>query len=136
MKLQCLENAPSLNLFTQYGEDYVVIGRERHHQALIVGPNLLETGWTTHDCATLDASDFHWLAERIRAFGPDVALLGTGAKQHFFPPALQAPLLTQGVALEIMSTPAACRTYNLLATEGRKALVALLGAGASEFAKS
>jgi uncharacterized protein len=129
MKLQCLDNNSGLNLFTQYGENYVIVGQERHSQALIVGPSLLETGWTTHDFSTLDASDFRWLAERIRAFGPDVALLGTGAKQHFFPPALQTPLLTQGVALEIMSTPAACRTYNLLVAEGRKALVALLAHG-------
>jgi uncharacterized protein len=126
MKLQSTDNEPDLNLFTRYGADYVAIGQQRYSQALIVAPKLLETGWTTHDAATLDAADFAYLAEKIRSFGADVALLGTGAKQHFPAPALQAPLLAQGISLEIMNTPAACRTYNLLAAEGRRALVALL----------
>jgi uncharacterized protein len=126
MKLQRADHDPDLNLFTRYGADYVVVGQERFHQALIVGPKLLETGWTTHNFSTLEAADFIHLAERIRAFGADVALLGVGATQRFPSPALQTTLLTQGIPLEIMSTPAACRTYNLLAAEGRKALAALL----------
>ncbi|MDR3055204.1 MAG: MTH938/NDUFAF3 family protein [Zoogloeaceae bacterium] len=129
MKLQSAENEPGLNLFTRYGANYVDVGRQRFHQALMVAPNLLETGWTTHDATTLDAADLTVLAEKIRALGADVALLGTGEKQHFPSPALQAALRAQGVTLEIMSTPAACRTYNLLAAEGRKALVALVEPG-------
>lgn len=127
MQLQNTANEPGLNLFTQYGEGYVAIGQQRYRQALIVAPKLLETGWTTHAPEMLDTADFAYLAEKIRSFGADVALLGTGAKQHFpASPALLAPLLAQGISLEIMNTPAACRTYNLLAAEGRKALVALL----------
>ncbi|GHU14188.1 hypothetical protein FACS189441_3260 [Betaproteobacteria bacterium] len=127
MQLQNTPNEPGLNLFTQYGEGYVAIGQQRYDQTLIVAPKLIETCWTTHAAATLDAEDFAYLAEKIRVFGADVALLGTGVKQHFpAAPTLLAPLLAQGISLEIMNTPAACRTYNLLATEGRKVLVALL----------
>lgn len=55
----------------------------------------------------------------------DIILLGTGWQQHFPPAAWLAPFAAQQKPLEIMNTPAACRTYNILAAENRKVLAAL-----------
>ena len=52
--------------------------------------------------------------------GAEIILIGTGAKQQFLSPKLVAELSAHGAALECMTTAAACRTYALLASEGRK----------------
>ncbi|MCP4126357.1 MAG: hypothetical protein GY753_04760, partial [Gammaproteobacteria bacterium] len=57
---------------------------------------------------------------------PQLVILGTGEEQQFPQPALYALLLNQGVGVEVMTTPAACRTYNILVSEGRRVAAALL----------
>jgi uncharacterized protein len=54
-----------------------------------------------------------------------VVLLGTGARLRFAPPALLRSLMAHRIGIETMDTAAACRTYNILAGEGRS-VVALL----------
>lgn len=50
---------------------------------------------------------------------PDIILLGTGEKGHFAPRELQFALARAGVGLEVMTSAAAARTFNVLASEGR-----------------
>ena len=57
---------------------------------------------------------------------PEIVLLGTGAQFRFPEPALLAPLYKAGIGVEVMDTPAACRTYNILLGEGRNVVAALL----------
>jgi uncharacterized protein len=57
---------------------------------------------------------------------PEVVVLGTGAAQRFPPPELARALAATGVGVEVMDTRAACRTYNILASEGRKVAAAVL----------
>jgi uncharacterized protein len=64
--------------------------------------------------------------EAIAALSPQVVVLGTGARQRFPDPALYAGLLERGIGIEIMDTGAACRTYNILAGEGRRVVAALI----------
>jgi uncharacterized protein len=52
--------------------------------------------------------------------------LGTGAKIHFPTPELLTPLAQDGIGVEVMDTPAACRTYMILMAEGRQVAAALL----------
>ncbi|EGK08960.1 Mth938-like domain-containing protein [Kingella kingae] len=52
--------------------------------------------------------------------GANVLLIGTGEKQRFVSPKLVAQAASLGVGLECMTTAAACRTYMLLRSEGRK----------------
>lgn len=56
----------------------------------------------------------------------DVVLLGTGARQVFFPPVLKNTLAEKGVMVEAMDTGAACRTYNVLMAEGRRVAALLV----------
>lgn len=62
---------------------------------------------------------------RLRAHDPEVVIIGTGARHVFLPQELIAPLTRAGIGVEVMSTSAACRTYNILSAEGRR-IVALL----------
>jgi uncharacterized protein len=57
---------------------------------------------------------------------PEVVLLGTGKSHQFVHPKLIAVLMEKGVAVECMTTHAACRTYNILTSEGRHVAAALI----------
>ena len=57
---------------------------------------------------------------------PEVILIGTGNTQVFLPPAIQAHFFRRNIGFEVMTTDAACRTFNVLATEGRHVVAALL----------
>jgi uncharacterized protein len=56
---------------------------------------------------------------------PEVILLGTGSLQRQPPPALTTAVLRLGVGIEVMTTAAACRTYNVLVAEYRRVAAAL-----------
>ncbi len=57
---------------------------------------------------------------------PEVVLLGTGTRLRFPHPRLTRALTDAGIGVEVMDTPAACRTFNILAAEGRKVLAAVI----------
>ena len=63
--------------------------------------------------------------EPVRALEPDIVILGTGAALLRPKLDLMALMAERGVGLEIMDTPAACRTYNVLLNEGRSVVAAL-----------
>jgi uncharacterized protein len=56
----------------------------------------------------------------------DVLLVGTGAEIAHLPPDFRSPLEAAGVGVEVMASPAAARTYNVLLAEGRRVAVALI----------
>lgn len=66
------------------------------------------------------------LLDGVAAEGPAVVLLGTGAEFAPAPPALVARFASAGIGVEAMSTPAAARTFNLVAGEGRQVVALLL----------
>lgn len=57
---------------------------------------------------------------------PEVIILGTGDKQEFPKPQMFAHCAAQGIGLEVMANDAACRTYNVLTTEDRDIVLALI----------
>ncbi|MCY7315465.1 MAG: Mth938-like domain-containing protein [Rubrivivax sp.] len=64
--------------------------------------------------------------ERLAALRPEVVIFGSGARLRFAPPALMRSLIDQRIGVETMDTGAACRTYNVLLSEGRPVVAALL----------
>ncbi len=76
------------------------------------------------DFSSVTADHFSPLAEKADEI--DVFLLGTGGQMHFFRPDLREALKEKGLIADVMETGAACRTYNVLAAEGRRVAVALL----------
>ncbi len=121
MKLHA-DSPSAMNTFTAYGTGFVEINGERHTESLLVLPEGAVVAWDAPDFDTLGADHF----ERLLALQPEVVLLGTGERQRFPHPRLTAALARAGVGLEVMDTRAACRTYNILVSEGRRVLAALL----------
>jgi len=117
-----LANAPGLNMFTAYGEGYVEINRQRFEQSLLVLPGKIFEDWQASSLEALAISHFEAIAELM----PEIVLLGTGSVFRFPQAALTRPLVTAQIGLEVMDTQAACRTYNILAAEGRKVAAAII----------
>jgi uncharacterized protein len=117
-----LANMAGLNVFTAYGDDYVAVNHEKHLKNLIVLPESIIPEWSTASVETLVAEDMQKLLE----LGTEIILLGTGSRLRFPAGPLMRPFAPAGIGLEIMDLRAACRTYNILAAEGRKVAAALL----------
>jgi uncharacterized protein len=105
-----------------YGPGHVVINGELLQRNLVLTPERIIRDWRPSDFADLAGSDFAGLAE----LEPEVLLLGTGRRQRFPAPETYLELIRLGIGLEIMDTGAACRTYNILMSEQRRVVAALL----------
>ena len=99
----------------------------RVNDALYAGSLLLLPGrpvapWAVEAAGALGPGDF----AVFLAAAPELVLLGTGAVLRFPGAAARAALLERGIGLEAMTTAAACRTYNLLAQDGRRIAAGLI----------
>ena len=121
MKLH-LAGSAGLNVFTAYGDAFVSVNGQRYTAGLVVLRDRLITPWGPESFADIGAEHMASLAP----LGCEIVLLGTGPGQRFPPPAVLRPLIEAGIGLEVMSTQAACRTYNILAAEDRKVAAALV----------
>lgn len=108
-------------LIKAYNVGSVQVNDETYTHNLIVMPELL-TPWQASSFETLTAADF----EVITECKPELVLLGTGEKQQFPDYSLMVSLIKAGIGVEVMNTQAACRTYNIVASEGRQVAAALL----------
>jgi uncharacterized protein len=102
-------------------QPYIEINRQRHTQSVLLLPTQLEA-WPLKELSELDETSLNFFLNK----GLEVVLLGTGPLQRFPHPRLLRHLAAAQLGVEVMSTPAACRTYNILLSEGRKVGAALL----------
>jgi len=102
-----------------YGADYYRLDDVAHPAPLVVAPGHIAP-WAGYD----DLEPLLDMAGQI-----DVLFIGTGAQISPIPSALRQTLEGAGLGVEIMSSATACRTYNVLLSEGRRVAVALLPAG-------
>ena len=116
------EHAEGKNSFTGYGAGYVEINRTRHTSSLVASGERVIVDWPVSHVDGLAADHMAAIIE----LRPEIVLLGTGATFRFPEPARLAPLYKAGIGVEVMDTPAACRTYNILAGEGRHVVAALV----------
>jgi uncharacterized protein len=91
---------------------------------VIVSAEKIVEGWAPAATAVLTVAD---LAPAL-ALEPTILLLGTGTDRFLPDVDLMADLAQRRIGLEIMSTPAACRTFNVLLQEQRRVVAALLNA--------
>lgn len=99
-----------------YGAGFFRIGGEVFHGPVIAGPGGTQTwqGYTDPDALLA-------LKDEV-----DVLFVGTGAEIAHLPGALRTALEEAGLGVEVMASPAACRTYNVLLSEGRRIALALI----------
>ncbi len=106
---------------TGYGIGYLSVNGIRYEHPLIVSPEQAPERWGIPEFAALTAA----ATESLLRGNPEIIILGTGSAQHFADPGKIRPLIDAGVGIETMSTPAACRTYNILMGEGRRVVAAM-----------
>ncbi|MDV6344556.1 Mth938-like domain-containing protein [Nitrosomonas sp. Is37] len=121
MKLHLSEHE-GFNIFSGYGEGYIAINQVRYEHNLIVLPDHIIENWQIESIEQLKAAHF----DCLRPFQPEIILLGTGTTLRFPNPQLMKAMISSGVGLEVMDTHATCRTYNVLAAEGRRVAAALI----------
>ncbi|MEE9331878.1 MAG: Mth938-like domain-containing protein [Methylophilaceae bacterium] len=121
MKLH-LTQAENNNLITGYGVGYIEINKQRYEQQIIVMAEKLILDWSAKNFESLTEAHF----TQLLSLKPEVVLLGTGSTHRFVHPKLTASLAEKNIAVECMRTDAACRTYNILMSEGRNVAAALL----------
>ncbi len=120
MKLN-LTQADGNHLVTGYGEGWVQIDQNRLTAGFILTAEQI-VPWGVESIESVVAEDFL----PVVALAPEVFLLGTGAKLKFPHVACLKLLVESGLGYEIMDTPAACRTYNILMSEGRNVALAAI----------
>ena len=109
-------------IVTGVGSGWIRVEATEYRENVILTPDDVRTGWAPQGFAGLTESDFAELLESK----PELALLGTGETLRFPHPKLTRALAQARVGLEVMDTQAACRTFNILAAEGRRVVAALL----------
>jgi uncharacterized protein len=121
LKLQ-LANLGDTKLFTAHGADHVMVNGERYGRSTVVLAEEVRDDWAVPGFDELSEAHFAYFLD----LRPDVLLLGTGATQRFPHPRLYRSLIDAGIGVEFMTTPAACRTYNILVAEGRRVIAAII----------
>jgi uncharacterized protein len=110
-----------VNLISAWEPDAVRVGKEWYRSHLILSSQRILSDWTVTAPDRLQANDLSAAIE----LDPEIILLGTGNHLALPDIDLMAELADQGIGLEIMDTPAACRTYNVLIHESRNVVAAL-----------
>lgn len=100
----------------------VRINGAAHTSSLLLLPEQPLRPWPVPAGAPLALEHFQDLLD----CRPELVVLGTGAVLELPAPEIYGALLECGIGLEAMATAAACRTYNLLAQDGRKVAAALI----------
>jgi uncharacterized protein len=112
------------NAITRQDGGAVWINGQRFEGALLVPWRGNVVAWAAGGARGLEPAHF----EMALALGPELVIFGSGSRLRFVAPALYRSLIEARVGLETMDTAAACRTYNVLAAEGRSVVAALLPA--------
>ena len=107
---------------TGYGPGWVGINTEKVVDSVVVGSRGERLEWNCNRFEDLTPEHFAKLA----AMAPELVIFGSGNRIRFPQPVWLKPLMAQRIGMETMDTQAACRTYNILAQEGRHVVVALL----------
>jgi uncharacterized protein len=110
------------NLVTGLGDGWIKVGATEYRENCVLTPEGVHTGFAAHGFAQLTEQDLAQLLD----LKPEIVLLGTGAQQQFPHPRLTQALAAAHVGIEVMDTRAACRTFNILLGEGRRAIAALI----------
>ena len=120
-----LETNVEANLVRAYGPGEISIKDRIHRQSLILTADKIVTDWSPQGVESVTQQDM----QSVLDLSPEIVVLGTGDTLVFPDPEIMEIMgfvLGRGIGFEVMDTAAACRTYNILIHEGRRAVAALL----------
>lgn len=105
-----------------YSDQSILVGQTTLDQSCIISPQTIQTTWPIRHLDELIKSD---LVDPLLQYQPEVIIIGhTGPSQ--FLPSLASDLSRQRIGLECMSIGAACRTFNVLLSEGRHVVLGII----------
>lgn len=110
------------NVLTRQGPGELWVGSTRFTESLLVPWVGDVLPWAPRNTQELRPEHF----EAVLDLRPELVIFGSGPRLQFVSPALMRALIDRRIGVETMDTAAACRTYNVLVTEGRSAVAALL----------
>lgn len=113
---------PTAQTIRAYGPGWIGVDAEKITTSIILGSDGLRMAWPCTRFEDLTPEHFAQLA----TLQAELIVFGSGVRNRFPPPAWLQPLMARRLGLETMDTPAACRTYNILASEGRNVVAALI----------
>lgn len=130
MKMQ-LESSDQ-KLISNYGNGVLSVNGQDYRTNLLITQSRVIENWFEGALNELSMAHFEPLFDGAESEIPEIVLLGTGS-DHIFPDfALMAELRQRGIALEVMNTRAACRTYSVLVSEFRPVAAALIQIGVDD----
>ena len=109
-------------LVRSYSPGELRVGEETLRRSCVLRADQLIRDWRPQTLEDLQLSDL----DVVFALEPEIVVLGAGERQRFPPTQLLAAMLSRGIGCEVMATDAACRTYNVLVSEDRKVVAALI----------
>ncbi len=112
----------SAPVISAYGSGWVQLAGEQVRRSLVLSSDGRRFEWPCQAFEELTAAHFQQLAE----LKTELVIFGSGERLRFPAAQLTRALIDSQIGIETMDTQAACRTYNLLAGEGRHVAVALL----------
>lgn len=121
MKFQ-LDQPEGVNAITRVAPGQVWVQDQRHEQSVLVPWRGAVQAWAPQRFEDLAPAHF----EAMLALQPELVILSSGARLRFAHPSLYRCLFEARIGIETMDLHAACRTYSVLAGEGRQVLAALL----------
>jgi uncharacterized protein len=110
------------NTIRAYAAGRITINDEIICSSVIVTPERIIRDWLPASFGELEPRHM----ARLQELQPEVIVLGTGIRLCFPGAEFTADLLSRGIGVEIMDTNAACRTYNILLSDDRRVVAALL----------
>ncbi len=120
MKLQ--PDKSDVQTINGYGPGWVGVNGEKHTSSVVVTYRGQLLPWPAQRFEELGAEHFAELAQ----LDVELVIFGSGSRIRFPQGVWLKPLIERRIGIETMDTQAACRTYNILAQEGRSVAVALL----------
>lgn len=109
-------------LVRSYSPGELRVGEEVLRRSCVLRADQLVRDWRPQTIDDLTPADL----DVVLALEPQIVVLGVGERQRFVATDILATMLTRGVGCEVMATGAACRTYNVLVSEDRRVVAALL----------
>ena len=116
------DQAISTNFVTAYTRSDITIGSQVRRASFIMDHENVLLDWPVTDAAKITIENL----EAAISAGPEIILLGTGSRIVFPANEVRTAVLSKGIGFEVMDTPAACRTFNILAGESRHVVAALI----------
>lgn len=109
-------------VITAYDSDSVTVNGKPFRQSLIITHLKLHENWPIDSISHLQPDH----VDLVLSFNPELIIIGTGNRLVFPAAEMYSSIIKRGIGVDFMDTGAACRTYNILVSEGRDVVAGLI----------